>query len=120
VVVDQGDKVVYPGAKSAGNKADVLKDIYDKLREIVKRCNKEWRMDMVTIGQADVDAENKRVLTLGNMDSGKTGKPGAFDWAIGIGHELNKDGVRYLTFCKNKNTGDHGTYLVAFNKLTGR
>jgi len=120
VVIDQGDKLQYKGASKAGNGADRLKGVYDNLREVVKRCDKQWTMDMLTVGQADAAAENKRVLSLGNLDSGKTGKAGAFDYVIGIGCDLGNQSARYVTMCKNKIKGVHGTRLVSFDPTTGR
>lgn len=102
VVIDQGDKVSYKGDGKAGNGADRLKGVYDKLREVVKRCNKEFKMDMLTIGQADVACEGKKWLFLSNLDSGKTGKAGAFDYVIGIGKTFTEANRRYISLCKNK------------------
>jgi hypothetical protein len=120
VVIDQGDKVAPHGKAEVGNTAERLKLIYDQLREVVKRCNKDWLMDMLTVGQADRDAEGKRVLALSNLDSGKTGKAGAFDYVIGIGYDESQPNTRYISFPKNKLQGDHGTYAVAFDPLRGR
>lgn len=122
IVVDQGDKLTYRGMDKAGNEASKLKGIYDSLREVVKRCNKEWTCDMLTIGQAAVTAEGKKWLTQGDIDSGKTGKPGAFDYMIGIGKTLDprEEGMRFITFPKNKLQADAGRYVVNFDKYRGR
>lgn len=119
VIIDQGDKVAVSGAGNMST-PEKLKAIYDQLREVVKRCNKDWIMDMLTVGQASVEAEDRRILTQAMLDSGKTGKAGAFDYIIGIGYEHGKEDMRYITFPKNKLQGDHGTYVVAFDKLRGR
>lgn len=120
VVIDQGDKVTYQGAGKAGNTAERLKAVYDGLREVVKRCNTEWKCDILTVGQADAASEGKRILAQANLDAGKTGKAGAFDYIIGIGYDPTKPEARYITFCKNKLLGDHGTYLAHLNPHTGR
>jgi replicative DNA helicase len=122
VVIDQGDKLSFKGDSHAGNNADRLKGIYDNLREVVKRCNAQWKMDMLTVGQADVVAEGRKWLQQSNLDSGKTGKPGAFDYIIGIGKSLDMSDefTRYITLCKNKLTGDHGRYVVTIDPATAR
>jgi replicative DNA helicase len=122
VVIDQGDKLSYKGEHHAGNNADRLKGVYDSLREVVKRCNAQWKMDMLTVGQADVAAEGRKWLLQSNLDSGKTGKPGAFDYIIGIGKSLDasEEFTRFITLCKNKLTGDHGRYVVSIDPQTAR
>jgi replicative DNA helicase len=122
VVIDQGDKLSYRGDGKAGNGADRLKGIYDKLREVVKRCNKEWKTDILTVGQADAAAEGRKWLHSTNLDSGKTGKPGAFDYIIGIGktHDGGDEYSRYISLCKNKLTSSHGKYVVTINTDTAR
>jgi replicative DNA helicase len=122
VVIDQGDKLSYKGDHHAGNNADRLKGVYDSLREVVKRCNSQWKMDMLTVGQADVVAEGRKWLLQSNLDSGKTGKPGAFDYIIGIGKSLDPSDeyTRFITLCKNKLTGDHGRYVVSIDPATAR
>lgn len=122
VVIDQGDKLSYKGDGKAGNGADRLKNVYDKLREVVKRANSEWKCDLITVGQADANAEGKKWLQQTNLDGGKTGKPGAMDYIIGIGATGN-DGdefSRYITLCKNKLTSDHGKFVTQINPSTGR
>jgi replicative DNA helicase len=122
VVVDQGDKLSYKGDGNAGNGADRLKQIYDRLREVVKRCNLDHKMDMLTVGQADVQAEGRKWLNLSNLDSGKTGKAGAFDYVIGIGKtdQISEEYTRFVQLCKNKLTGDHGRYVVSIDPQTAR
>ena len=123
VVIDQGDKVTYKGEKNAGNGADRLKNVYDKLREVTKRCNAAFKMDMLTIGQADVVAEGKKWLFLSNLDSGKTGKAGAFDYVIGVGKSYTEAGRRYISLCKNKleSGEDIGEkYAVNFDNVLAR
>jgi replicative DNA helicase len=122
VVIDQGDKVTYRGCESAGNGADRLKGVYDNLREVVKRCNDEWKIDMLTVGQADAACEGNKWLQMANLDSGKTGKAGAFDYIIGIGktYEQNEEGVRFITFCKNKLKGIPGRFIVNIDSQRAR
>jgi hypothetical protein len=122
VWIDQGDKITYRGQDKAGNGADRLKQVYDKLREIVKRCNKQWKMDMVTVGQADAQCEGRKWLNLSNLDSGKTGKAGAFDYCIGIGKTFidDEEHVRYISFAKNKLGGKHTKHRVILDSEKAR
>jgi hypothetical protein len=122
VFIDQGDKITYRGQDKAGNGADRLKQVYDKLREVVKRCNKQWKMDMITIGQADAQCEGRKWLNLSNLDSGKTGKAGAFDYCIGIGKTFIEDEerVRYISFAKNKLGGKHTKTRVTIDAEKAR
>ncbi len=104
VVIDQGDKLHVKGTPATN--AQRLKKVYDDLREVVKRCNKEFKMDIITIGQADVAAEGQRWLQQSNLDEGKTGKAGAFDYIIGIGKTLSEseEHMRFIHTCKKKNS----------------
>lgn len=122
VVIDQGDKLSYRGDGKAGNGADRLKGVYDKLREVVKRSNKDWKTDILTVGQADAAAEGRKWLLQTNLDSGKTGKPGAFDYIIGIGktNDVGDEFSRYISCCKNKLTSDHGRFVVTIDPFTAR
>jgi hypothetical protein len=122
VFIDQGDKITYRGQDKAGNGADRLKQVYDKLREVVKRCNKQWKMDIITIGQADAQCEGRKWLNLSNLDSGKTGKAGAFDYVIGIGKTFIEDeeSVRYISFAKNKLGGKHSKVRVTIDSEKAR
>lgn len=122
VFIDQGDKITYRGQDKAGNGADRLKQVYDKLREVVKRCNKQWKMDMITIGQADAQCEGRKWLNLSNLDSGKTGKAGAFDYCIGIGKTFvdDEENVRYISFAKNKLGGKHTKTRVTIDSEKAR
>jgi len=102
VAIDQGDKISFRGEGRAGNGADRLKMLYDKIRAMIIRMNEQWKIDCITVGQADAAAEGKRWLYQSNLDSGKTGKPGAFDYIIGIGKEHGDSENRYINICKNK------------------
>ena len=122
VIVDQGDKVVTKRDSSAGNGAERLKLVYDSLREVVKTANTISKCDMLTIGQASADAEGVKWLTMAHLDSGKTGKAGAFDFIIGIGksHDQAELCLRFITACKNKVRGDHGRYTVSIDESKAR
>lgn len=122
VLIDQGDKLTYKGQDKAGNGADRLKYLNEALREISKRCNREWKMDMITIGQADAPAEGKKWLFQTNLDGGKTGKAGAFDYIIGIGKTYidAEENTRYIHACKNKLTGRHEKFIATIDTAKAR
>jgi len=89
--------------------------LYGKFRELQKK----FKIDIVTVGQADGAAEGKKWLRLTNMDYSKTGKPGELDWAIGIGASFDgPDYARYICICKNKmKDGHHGLYEVTIDAM---
>ena len=114
IIVDQGDKVKFRG-RSQYSTVDALKVLYGKFRELQKK----FKIDIVTVGQADGAAEGKKWLRLTNMDYSKTGKPGELDWAIGIGASFDgPDYARYICICKNKmKDGHHGLYEVTIDAM---
>lgn len=119
-VVDIGDKIMYKGRSKAGNGADALQGVYDNLRQVVKRINKHHKCDIFTTGQAGTTAENKQWLQQSDLYGGKTGKAGAFDYIIGMGHLLERPEQRFLSFCKNKLGTQSRRHVVNFNPLTAR
>lgn len=109
-IIDQGWKVVFPGRGELAEHAQVA-NVYNKFRELCKRYN----MPIISVGQADADAEGRKWLTLTNMDGNKTRMPGELDFAIGIGktHTEEEQNVRYLSVVKNKlGQGAHNRHTV--------
>lgn len=104
-IIDQGPKVQIFNR----DVTDVvrLQLLYNQYREIAKRYNTA----LVTVGQADRNAENQQNLTLNHLDGSKVGIPGELDWAIGIGAVDLESGVktRYLNVAKNKGRMGRGT-----------
>lgn len=119
LVVDQGDKVMFGGDGKMESHTK-LRILYGKYRAI----GKIHGCDILTVGQANADAEGKQWLLLSHMADSKTGKPGELDYAIGIGKMFDPssdipDNIRYLHVCKNKmGTGIHGRYQAYFNSET--
>jgi hypothetical protein len=75
----------------------------------------------LTVGQASVDAANKKWLEMHMLDNSKTGKPKEMDFIIGLGRTLGEeDGIRYINIPKNKLIGRNGKHTVKFNPATGR
>lgn len=118
LIVDQGDKVVFPGSSKLEG-THKLKELYRIFREIAK----EFNIHILTVGQASGEAEGKRWLQMTHMDNSKTGKPGEMDYIIGIGKTISEDTedeIRYLNLCKNKLTGKHSHHTVKLETTIGR
>lgn len=115
VFLDQGPKVNYPGDASGPEK---LKLLYNWYRETAKK----YDIVLITLGQADAKAENKRRLSLQNIDGSKVGIPGELDFAIGVSRieDPGKEWVRYITICKNKLTGNLGNAPAYLDRLKAR
>lgn len=100
IVFDQIDNL-------KGFKADrpdlEFKEIYQWGRELAKIYG-----PVIGICQAGGTGEDKKWLTMNDVDSSKTSKQGAADWILGIGkiHEQGYEQVRFLHLSKNKLPGD--------------
>ena len=86
-----------------------LQHLYNEYRELAKT----YDTALITLGQADSAAENKEILTLNNLDGSKVGIPGELDWALGIGSNKDRPGVRFFNVAKNK--GRMGNGIMAFD-----
>lgn len=100
IVVDQLDKV--KGFANDRNDLE-LQAAYQWAREL----SKEYA-PLIGVCQASVTAENKKFLTMDDVDGSKTGKQGEADWILGIGktHQPGLDNVRHFHMVKNKLVGD--------------
>jgi archaellum biogenesis ATPase FlaH len=77
---------------------------------------------VVSVTQAGESAEGKSILTQADVDSSKTGIPGACDVMIGIGmtREDEEFGRRVISLPKNKpGGGDHAHFPVMISTETG-
>lgn len=122
IVIDQIDNV-------KGFKADrpdlEFKEIYQWARELAKEYG-----PVIGVCQAGGSGEDKKWLTMNDVDSSKTSKQGAADWILGIGktREQGMEQVRYLHLSKNKLPGDadrdsrerHGQWQVAIQPEIAR
>lgn len=123
IVFDQLDKIV--GAFGDERNDLVLKAKYQWARELSKLYG-----PVIGVCQAGGTAENKRYLSMNDVDSSHTAKQGEADWVLGIGmtNSDNDEFVRYLSICKNKLPGDedsipemrHGKMQVAINPFIAR
>jgi len=122
IVFDQIDNL-------KGFKADrpdlEFKEIYQWARELAKTYG-----PVIGICQAGASGEDKKWLTMNDVDSSKTSKQGAADWILGIGkiHEQGYEQVRFLHLSKNKLPGDkdsdsrerHGRWSVTIKPEIAR
>lgn len=104
--------------QSGANRALELDEIARSLRDLGKRYN----CVIVSITQAGDSAEGKQVLGMGDIDWSNTGIQAAADLLIGIGQtdELERQGKRWITLCKNKLSGKHASFPVKVDFETGR
>lgn len=107
IVVDQMRNLSIRGKLS---KVETLEYIAMNLRRIYKDANAVG----ISITQAGDSASGKKVLTMGDVDFSNTGIPATADLMIGIGADdvMEQNGIRVLTFCKNKVSGDHSSVTV--------
>lgn len=123
VIIDQLDKV--QGFEAERNDL-TLKAKYQWAREVAKK----QAASVIGVCQAGGTAENKKWLTMNDVDSSHTAKQGEADWLFGIG-KVDQDGlenVRFINIGKNKLVGDddslesmrHGQFDVLIDTETGR
>jgi KaiC/GvpD/RAD55 family RecA-like ATPase len=104
VFIDQGPKVTVPGDRS---QVEARQTVYNIYRHLATK----YKLIMISVGQADNAAENKKWLTYAHIDGSKVGIPGECDYIIGIGRDAeeevtadnpNPQYYRYFTISKNK------------------
>lgn len=80
-----------------------FKEIYQWARELGKQYG-----PTLGVCQAGATGEDKKWLTMNDVDSSKTSKQSTADWILGIGkvHEQGFEQVRFLHLSKNKLPGD--------------
>jgi DnaB-like helicase C terminal domain len=100
-----------------GNRVQALEKAAIGARNLAKQTG----TIVISVTQAGDSAEGKPFLGLSDIDSSKTGIPGAIDLAIGIGatEEYKRAGIRGISLPKNKLGGKHETWLTRFNTQTG-
>lgn len=114
VVIDQIDKL----KGFAADREDlVLGAIYIWAREIAKMY-----CPVIGVCQAGATGENKKWLTMDDMNNSKTSKAAECDAILGIGKIQDEawDKVRFFHLSKNKLTGKHSKWEVRFNQFISR
>jgi len=100
------------------SKVDNLELVAQRARDI----GINHKVLVVSVTQAGATAENSLVLKMNDVDSSKTGIPGAVDVMIGIGcnNEFENSNKRMLSFPKNKISGKHGHFHVGIQPELSR
>jgi len=100
IIFDQIDKI--PGFQADRNDLE-LKAIYQWARELSKKYG-----PVIGVCQAGGSGEDKKWLTMNDVDNSKTGKQGEADFILGIGkiHEPGMEYLRFMHLSKNKLSGD--------------
>lgn len=115
VVLDVADKIKFIDGKVRTD--EKLQMLYQRYREI----GLKYSCDIITVGQASVEASGKQYLIEDWMHNSKTGKPMELDVAIGIGC-TDKDSIkRYISLPKNKmRCNKPSKYVVRIDKACAR
>lgn len=98
-IIDNADKIK---GFDTDRKDLTLASIYKWLRELAKTY-----CPLISIGQADATAHNKRWVDEAQMADSKTGKPSETDFSLGIGKtsEEGLSSMRYIYISRNKCKG---------------
>lgn len=112
LIVDQIRNLVAGGGKN-DNFTRSLETNAQAVRQIGKRNN----CAVISITQAGESAEGKAMLDMTDIDSSKTGLPGACDILVGLGasREDVAAGRRVFSLAKNKRAGVHEFFPVSIN-----
>lgn len=103
---------------SSENRTQALEKAATEARNLAKSMG----LLVVSVTQAADSASGKRVLNRGDVDSSNIGIPGQMDLMIGIGadEEMEKYGMRMLSFPKNKISGSHEPLEIQIDPQTSR
>jgi KaiC/GvpD/RAD55 family RecA-like ATPase len=110
VIIDQIRNITAEGDSSTVRMEDVQK--------AVRSMAAKYSFAAVSVTQAGNTAENKLFLDMADVDSSKTGIPGACDLMIGLGmEEGDKDRPkRGISLPKNKLGHTHEGFVVSFHQ----
>lgn len=88
----------------------------------MRNIGKKYNCVMVSVTQAGDSADGKEILQLGDVDYSNTGMQATADVMIGMGMSANleQQGLRMLSLCKNKLEGDHAVVAVRINPTITR
>lgn len=102
---------------SGDSKTENLEEAAKGARELAK----DYNALVVSVTQAGDSATDKVYLRMSDVDSSKTGIPGAVDLMIGIGADegMKLNGLLGVSLPKNKLSGIHDKFTVTANYLTG-
>lgn len=102
----------------AENRTNQLETIATDLRSLAKRRN----VLLISVTQAGDSATNKLILDIGDIDSSNTGIPAQQDLIVGLGCDDNfyQQGLRMISFSKNKISGKHTHLQMKINPALSR
>jgi archaellum biogenesis ATPase FlaH len=97
------------------NRTQALEKAATEARNLAKSMD----VLVISVSQAADSASGKRVLSRGDVDSSNVGIPGQMDLMIGIGatEEDEKENRRFLSFPKNKVSGNHTPLDIIINPV---
>jgi len=100
------------------NRTQALEKAATEARNLAKAMG----IVVISVSQAADSASGKRILNRGDVDSSNIGIPGQMDVMIGIGadEEMEKMGMRMLSFPKNKISGNHQPIEIIINPLLSK
>jgi hypothetical protein len=89
----------------------------EKAATYARNLAKRYGVLVVSVTQAADSASRKTILDRGDVDSSNVGIPGQCDLMIGIGADpaMEDQGLRVLSFPKNKLSGRHTPIPCQFN-----
>lgn len=99
-----------------GNSTKV--EMMEESAKFMRRMAIKHNLLSISATQAGDSAENKLVLTMGDVDFSNTGIPGQADLMIGIGvnAEFEHNHMRMISLCKNKLKGEHTHFPMKINE----
>jgi len=88
----------------------------------MRNLGKKYNIVSISITQAGDSADGKAILGRGDIYGSNVGIPGTTDLMLGIGATVQQeiDGIRTLSFAKNKVSGNKSPIQVFFNTTTMR
>lgn len=114
IIIDQLRNLKGSGENAVANHEEAAKG--------VRNIGKKHKAVTISVTQAWGQAEGQLILTMNDIDSSKTGIPGAADVILGIGvnEQYEAAGLRKFTLCKNKLGGVHEDFDVHMNHQLSR
>lgn len=93
----------------------------EKAAQEARNLAKKYGLVVVSVTQAGDSAEGRAVLGRSDVDFSKTGIPSTLDLMIGVGADesMEKHGLRTISLCKNKLSGNHDHFTVTINPSIG-
>ncbi len=110
LVIDIADHITFRGDRDYSGPYR-LGELYRRFRHI----SSYYHFDTITVGQASAECDGHKGLHLDHMHSSKTDKPGALDYAIGLGktYDPAESELRWISIVKNK----IGTTIKEINQV---